>query len=118
MNHIPQHSLDRTTNFQLAEDQVLNSQHEFDAHQVTTIYQKRFGSQPPPSVVEAMAEWDIPNDQRAQVAYQLGQLVRLMMDHLMAMDHFSATVAKELGIVHEELLGGYKEPLEEHPLDP
>lgn len=57
-------------------------QHPFDAQEVASIYQKRYGSLAPQKVIDAMVHWNLPNAQRAQVAYNLGQLVRLLIDYL------------------------------------
>ena len=118
LDHSTQNSQHSSQNPLSAKAQEFNLQHEFNSQQITTIYKKQFGSQPPPSVIEAMAYWDIPNDQRAQVAYKLGQLVRLIMDHLMAIDHCPTTVSKKHGIVHEELQSFHKESLKAQPHDP
>lgn len=56
--------------------------HPFDAQEVAAIYQKRFGSSAPSKAIEAMVHWNLPNAQRAQVCYDLGQLTRLLFDFL------------------------------------
>jgi hypothetical protein len=71
--------------------------YSFSADEVTEVYLKRFGSVPPRKVVESMAYWDLPNDQRAPTAHALGQLVRLMMDHLL-----DAEMAKQRQRVAEQ----------------
>ena len=70
------------TNFSPMISSDQKEQFPFDAQEMVTIYQKRFGTPPPPKAIEAMAHWNLSNAERAQVLYDINQLVRLLMDQL------------------------------------
>ena len=59
-----------------------SEQYPFDAQEVAAIYQKRFGISAPLKAIEAMAYWNLPNAQRAQICYDIGQLTQLLFDYL------------------------------------
>ncbi len=70
----------------LANPTSQDEEYPFDAQEMIAIYQKRFGTPPPPKAIESMTHWNLTNAERAQVLYDINQLVRLLMDQLKRSD--------------------------------